>query len=60
MAGTGKTWLVKSLGKAALEHGYRVLYMRAPQLVEKLRLAQQDIEPAKFAESTQQQRLADY
>ena len=48
MAGTGKTWLVKSLGKAALEHGYRVLYMRAPQLVEKLRLARQDNEPAKL------------
>ena len=33
---------------SALEHGYRVLYMRAPQLVEKLRLARQDNEPAKL------------
>lgn len=32
-AGTGKTWLVKSLVRAAVEHGHKSLYVKVPTLI---------------------------
>jgi len=41
-AGTGKTYLSNALGHQACRKGYRVLYRRAPRLLEELRLAHAD------------------
>ena len=48
MAGTGKTWLIKSLAKAALAQSVKVLYIRAPQLIERFRQARKEGEPAQY------------
>lgn len=48
MAGTGKTWLIKSLAKAALTQSVKVLYIRAPQLIERFRQARKEGEPAQY------------
>ena len=48
MAGTGKTWLIKSLAKAALSQSVKVLYIRAPLLIERFRQARKEGEPAQY------------
>ena len=48
MTGTGKTWLVKALGKAALQAGFKVFYIRTPQLIERLRIARRDNELGQY------------
>ena len=48
MTGTGKTWLVKALGKAALQAGFKVFYIRTPQLIERLRIARRDNEMGQY------------
>lgn len=48
LSGTGKTWLIKSLGKQALAHGFKVLYMRGSELIEGLCMARKDNQIAKF------------
>lgn len=57
MSGTGKTWLVKSLGKEALAQGYKVVYMRGSELVENLRMARQENQAAKFRNKFNNVRL---
>jgi DNA replication protein DnaC len=40
--GVGKTWLCCALGQQAARSGFTVLYMRAPRLLEELRVAHGD------------------
>lgn len=42
MTGTGKTYLACALGQQACRQGYRVLYRRAPRLLDELALARAD------------------
>lgn len=48
MAGTGKTWLMKALGKKAIQRGFSTSYWRAADLIDRLRQARQDGEPVQF------------
>lgn len=51
MCGTGKTWLAKSLGKAAINLTIPIVYWRAPQLIEKIRDARANHKASQFRAS---------
>ena len=57
MAGTGKTWLMKALGKEAIQRGFSTSYWRAADLIDRLRQARQDGEPVQFRNRLNSKRL---
>ncbi len=57
MAGTGKTWLAKSLAKQAVYKNLPTKYWRAPQLIERLIDARKHGEPAQFRNRMNFRRL---
>ena len=48
MAGTGKTWLAKALGKQAINAGLSTVYWHAATLIDRIKQARSDNEPIQF------------
>ncbi len=57
MAGTGKTWLAKSLARQAVQKSIPTRYWRTPQLIEQIITARKEGTPAQFRDRTNSRRL---
>lgn len=57
MAGTGKTWLAKALGKEAINAGLPTVYWRAATLIDRIKQARSDNEPIQFRNRLNAKRL---
>lgn len=55
--GCGKSWLAKALGKEAVKKGLTTLYMRAPQLLEKLTQARAESQIAQYRRKLNNRKL---
>ena len=57
MAGTGKTWLAKALGKQAIGKGLPTVYYRAATLIDRIRNARMQNEAIQFRNRLNSKRL---
>lgn len=57
LAGTGKTWLAKALGKEAINAGLPTVYWRAATLIDRIKQARSYNEPIQFRNRLNAKRL---